>query len=242
MKKTLFVVALAVVGVVANAQSFSEGFESGPAGWFNGTGSTITYGNAAGGDDMAFDAGTWHATNASTPIGLSGWFTNSSVSTFFAHGGSKMANANFNSVAGDNTINSFMMSPTRTFNNGDKISFWTRTSDDPFFPDRLKVKLSTSGASTSVASFTTTLLDINPTYNLTDYPSVWTQFTITLSGLGGPTSGRFAFNYFVEHGGPSGDNSDFIGIDDVVYTAVPEPATMAALGLGFAALLRRRRK
>jgi len=37
---------------------------------------------------------------------------------------------------------------------------------------------------------------------------------------------------------------DLIGIDDVRYTAcaVPEPGTMAALGLGVAALVRRRRK
>lgn len=37
---------------------------------------------------------------------------------------------------------------------------------------------------------------------------------------------------------------DFLGIllDNVELTAVPEPATLATLGIGFAALLRRRRK
>lgn len=41
-----------------------------------------------------------------------------------------------------------------------------------------------------------------------------------------------------------GDFRDIIGIDDVRYTAcaVPEPGTMVALGLGVAALVRRRRK
>lgn len=41
-----------------------------------------------------------------------------------------------------------------------------------------------------------------------------------------------------------GGTRDLIGIDDVRYTAcaVPEPGTMVALGLGVAALVRRRRK
>jgi len=34
----------------------------------------------------------------------------------------------------------------------------------------------------------------------------------------------------------------YVGIDDVQFNPVPEPATMAALGLGAAALIRRRRK
>jgi hypothetical protein len=41
--------------------------------------------------------------------------------------------------------------------------------------------------------------------------------------------------------GPSGANSDYIGIDTVAYDAVPEPASMIALGLGAAALIRRRK-
>ena len=41
---------------------------------------------------------------------------------------------------------------------------------------------------------------------------------MTLSGIPGPTTGRLAFRYFVENGGPSGANSDYIGIDRTVYT------------------------
>ena len=40
-----------------------------------------------------------------------------------------------------------------------------------------------------------------------------------------------------------GGDRDLIGIDDVRYTAcVPEPASMAAIGLGVATLIRRRRR
>jgi hypothetical protein len=89
----------------------------------------------------------------------------------------------------------------------------------------LQVRLSTSGdstnvgeAATDVGDFTTLLLDINPTYQVFGYPATWTQFTVTISGLSGPTSGRFAFRYFVENGGPDGDNSYIIGIDTLTYT------------------------
>ena len=58
------------------------------------------------------------------------------------------------------------------------------------FPDRLQVRISTNGASTNVGStatgvgdFTTLLLDINLNYTTNGYPNVWTQFTVTLSGL-----------------------------------------------------------
>jgi hypothetical protein len=90
--------------------------------------------------------------------------------------------------------------------------------------------MSTNGASTnvgatatSVGDFQTLLLDINPTYTLTDYPNVWTQFTVTVSGLGSSTTGRMAFRYFVENGGPTGANSDCIGIDTVQYTCNQPP-------------------
>ena len=80
--------------------------------------------------------------------------------------------------------------------------------------------MSTNGASsnvgttaTDVGDFTALLLDINPTYTLTGYPNVWTQFTVTVSGVASPTTGRLALRYFVENGGPSGANSDYIGID-----------------------------
>ena len=103
------------------------------------------------------------------------------------------------------------------------------------FPDRLQVRMSTNGASTdvgttatSVGDFTNLLLDINPTYLPEGYPRVWTQFTVTLSGIpGGSTLGRLAFRYFVENGGPNGVNSDYIGIDTVVYRwmSTPTPTT-----------------
>ena len=107
--------------------------------------------------------------------------------------------------------------------------------------------MSTNGASSNlgvtandVGDFTTLLLDINPTLTTTGYPSTWTQFSATVTGLGGPTTGRFAFRYFTPNGGPSGANSDYIGIDTV--NIVPEPASAAVLAIGGLTLIARRRR
>jgi hypothetical protein len=237
MKKSL-AIAILLGGSSAAFADFTEGFESGPTGFLGGA--VINFGNTAGGDSMVFGSGTWHAKNESTALGSTGWFSTNTV--FDPRTGNGQLNANFNNTAGAGTINNFMMSPVLTFNNGDVISFWTRTVSAPQFADRLLLKLSVNGASTVSSDFSSTLVSVNPGLTGTGYPATWTQFSTTLSGLGGPTSGRFAFNYNVTNGG-TGANSDFIGIDDVSYVAaVPEPATMLAMGLGVAGMLRRRKK
>jgi hypothetical protein len=70
-----------------------------------------------------------------------------------------------------------------------------------------------------VGDFTTLLLDINPTLASGGYPEVWTQYTVTISGVAAPTQGRFAFRYYVNDGGPAGNNSNYIGVDLFEYTA-----------------------
>src|SRR4029079_73000 len=96
-------------------------------------------------------------------------------------------------------------------------------------------RMSTNGTSsnvgttaTDVGDFTTLMLDINPTYTVSDYPNAWTQFTVTVTGVPSPTLGRLAMRYFVENGGPTGVNSDYIGIDTFAFNgscATPTPGT-----------------
>lgn len=219
MKKALFAMGGVLVASVASA-NFTEGF-----------------------DDITTLAGSgWSQQNLSTPVGTTNWFQgNDTVFPSQAGGTTSYIAANFNNTTGANTISNWLMAPTDTLGAGGVLTFYTRTVTTPAFPDRLQVWQSTNGASTNVADFTTLLLDINPTYTTADYPNAWTQFTINLTGAN--VTGRLAFRYFVENGGPQGANSDFIGIDTVNYAApVPEPATMATLALGGLALLRRRKK
>ena len=183
----------------------------------------------------------WVMLNRSLRLGTTGWFQANSnfgwlggSGTFGAQSGSPVSYiaANFLNGSGQATISNWLLTPPVTLQNGAKFSFWTRTGTSPVFPDRLQVRMSTNGTSqdvgttaTDVGDFTTLLLDINPTYTTSGYPNVWTNFLVTLSGLGGPVTGRLAFRYFVENGGPSGANSDYIGIDAVAYGCNGNPPT-----------------
>jgi hypothetical protein len=203
-----------------------------------------------------FDDGVpsgWTVNNLSDPLGTTNWFQGT-PQTFEAHDGAanSYVAANFNAGRNVSTISDWLIMPTSTYRNGDTLSFFTRTTDFSFFPDRLDVRFSSVGGTdvgntaNSVGTFTTLLLSVNPDEALFGYPQTWTQFSVTLGGLAGPTTGAFAFHYTVNNGGPLGFNSDYIGIDTVQVTsvaaAVPEPTTylMLGAGLGLIGFMRKR--
>lgn len=192
----------------------------------------------------------WLLQNNSTPVGSTNWFQGTATTAtptpgpFNSHSGAANAYiaANFNNTGSTGTISNWLLTPNRTLRNGDVLTFYTRKptvgGGQTDYPDRLEVRLSKNGASTNVGTgaaglgdFTTLLLSVNPTLVTNVYPQTWTQYTITISGLPAPTSGRTAFRYYVTGAGSLGVNSDYIGIDDVAYTPYVCPAfTMTAGG------------
>jgi hypothetical protein len=154
--------------------------------------------------------------------GTTEWFQGNDT-VFAAHEGAPTAyiGANFNNTGGSQ-ISNWLMLPEMSFEAGQTMSFWTRTVAASSFPDRLQVRVSTNGASTdvgttpdSVGDFGFLELDVNETLAVGGYPEEWTQFTVNLSSYAGE-SGRVAFRYFVPvSAGPTGANSNYIGIDTV---------------------------
>ena len=201
-------------------------------------------------DDITTLTGNgWFMQNNSSPVG-SNWFqgiaTTANPEPFISYNGAvnSYIAANFSSTGGGiGTISNWLITPNRTIRNGDVFTFYTRkptiSSGQTDYPDRLEVRMSTNGASTNAGAdagetgdFSTLLLSINPTLVADVYPQVWTKYTITISGLPAPTSGRIAFRYFVTSAGSLGSNSDYIGIDNVVYTPYTCPAfTMTTGGM-----------
>ncbi|RYE18426.1 MAG: hypothetical protein EOP51_21995, partial [Sphingobacteriales bacterium] len=167
----------------------------------------------------------WAQQNLSTPSGTNPvWFQgNTTVFDAFSGAATSYAACNFNSVAGAGDISNWMFTPQVALVNGNVFTFYTRTTTGDF-PDRLELRMSTNGASVnvgatnaSVGDYTTLLVSVNPTLTNAGYPITWTKYTATISGLPAPTTGRFAFRYTVTDGGPAGNNSDYIGVDEVQY-------------------------
>ncbi|WP_369641898.1 IPTL-CTERM sorting domain-containing protein [Acidovorax sp. A79] len=222
MSRICFRIATMILFVVgfssqAWAQAFTEDFDN----------ITLLTGNG------------WFMQNNSTPAGSTSWFQGTATTAtptpgpFNAYSGAANAyiGANYNNTGSTGTISNWLAMPNRTLRNGDVLTFFTRKPTGTDYPDRLEVRLSTNGASTNVGSgatavgdFTALLLSVNPTLVAGGYPQTWTQYTITISGLPAPTSGRMAFRYFVTSAGALGTNSDYIGIDNTVYTPYVCPA------------------
>jgi hypothetical protein len=192
----------------------------------------------------------WIFKNNSDPVGSHGWrqglyeATPSSkfpvpVIGFPAYSASSSPNdfisCDASSVNLEGNISSWLISPQLRIKNGDQISFWARALDDlqyfVFTTDRMQVLMDTTGGipdvgntATSVGTFSNLLLDINDMYIENDnggFPTGWTQYTITIGGLGSPkTNARFAFRYLGTDAGVNGPvYASVIGIDSLAFVS-----------------------
>lgn len=164
----------------------------------------------------------WIMDNQSNPLGTTDWFQGNDT-VFAAQAGATTAYiaANFNNTSGSNICNWLIM-PDNGF--VQSVTFWTRTTTGNTFPDRMHVVHSPSGGTTTgdcfggFGDFTNTLLTINDGLVTGGYPQDWTEFTVNPNA-----SGRVAFVYYVANGGPTGVNSNYIGLDTVSFVAgIPE--------------------
>jgi hypothetical protein len=221
MKKLLLSFSLVLVFASTQAQNlFTFGFD---------------------GTTAAMDAAGWARTNQSTPAGASVWTIPTAAPTTTFAGGGQAGGAisfilvNFNSTTGAGIISNWLISPSITVDNGDVISFYTRiglnsTTGSANYADNLELRMSTNGAFTTnptggsagLGDFTNLLVEVNPALDLTSYPLTWGQYSYTVTGLTGPTDVKLGFRYFVPDGGPTGANSDIIGLDTV---SVDRPLT-----------------
>lgn len=187
----------------------------------------------------------WKGVNLSNPLGGESWqqgsyivnaqkggpFVSGIPSHSYKASANEHAFAPYTVGSGLSFINCWLISPALSMKNGDIISFWTRTRSQVSFPDRLQVWLNPNNDNTNVGrssaetgDFTVKLIDINPNYSFspypTGYPTSWTKFEFVISGLPNgtiPQKHRVGFRYYVQNGGPSGSVSDEIGIDDFEF-------------------------
>jgi hypothetical protein len=179
----------------------------------------------------------WVQTNNSAPLGSTGWFQGNS-GIFEAASGAPPAYiaANFNnSDPLSGTVSNWLITPVVNIANGTSMSFALRLLGETFL-DTVEVYYSTSGGSADIGSTSSSIgvFSLLQTY-ASDTDTDWVNEIVTLSGLGGPTTGRFAFRYVVAD---TFDAGNYIGIDTVSIednagvSVVPEPGSLVLLGLG----------
>lgn len=185
-------------------------------------------------DDITTLAGSgWLLNNKSVPPGLP-WFQGAQ-SVFAAKTGAEDSYiaSNFEASDAGSAINNWMVSPTFSTASAGYVSFYARAAidTDPAFFDSLSFGLH-FGSSAETSAFTS-LVSVTPV------AGNWTKYTLSFGGQGAGSVGRFAINYF---GSP--DEANYVGIDSISVTAVPESATWfsMATGLGCMAFALRRRK
>lgn len=174
--------------------------------------------------------GGWSLINNSSPPGQN-WFQGN-ADIFRSHAGPRNAYiaANFlSALNGVGNVDNWLITPALTLIGPSELSFFTRRAAAPGFSDVLEVLFS-EGSGTDLAGFSL-LGTIGATGG---YPTTWTEIVADIDYEG---TGRFAFRYIGDAAA-----SNYLGLDTVVITTVPEPGAylMLLIGLGGLVLLRRK--
>jgi len=198
---------------------------------------------AQGFNDVAALAGQgWGLINNSAPAGTTNWFQGNS-GVFASQAGAPAAYiaSNFLAAAEGGAVSNWLITPQLALTAGDSLSFFWRTGGSGLV-DGLSVYFSTAGVSTDVGTTATSTGVFNLLGGLaSSTDSGWTLASFTLPAVSVGASGRYAFRYTVPDTNTAGN---YIGIDTVAVTAVPEPSTLLMWLCGAAALplLRRARR
>ena len=181
-------------------------------------------------------ANGWDTINASTPknIPQPSWL-GPSITNIPLFSGSGYA-FSVNSVARgaanysiESTISNWIISKPIMLQNGDKIVFYTNSLTLDFTATGIELRMNKKNNGKNVGDgvdpgdFTEVLTAVNASQTVNQansYPTTWTRFEATVSGLTEPVEGRIAFRYYVPYNYQYNAPTTIIAIDRFTYTSV----------------------
>ena len=163
-------------------------------------------------------AAGWLQANNSTPGGSTGWFQgNSGVFNAQTGAADSYIAANYLNAGFGGNVDNWLITPLINLQLNATLSFATKT-EGALPGDNLEVLYSLG--STNLADFFSL-----GTISSASYPLDWSNFSVT--NFGDDAQIRVAFRYLVTD---TSANGDYIGIDSISVTHVPEPGTLALFG------------
>lgn len=145
------------------------------------------------------------------------WFQGNNL-VFNAYNGptTGYVGANYQVVSGTNNIQSWLVLPKLNVGINDSLYFYSRSPTGSTFPDSIRVVYSSVGDSVPEAASWVELGKFK-----VNTAGVWELKGFKPNAAG--ANARYAIKYQVVNGGPSGLNSDFIGIDALTVGGQPPP-------------------
>lgn len=171
---------------------------------------------------------SWSFVNQSTPQGQSWFQGNTSIFRSQAGPASSYIASNFlSALGGAGAIENWLITPALRLIGPSTLSFFARSERAPGLNDTMEVLFSSG---TGLGDFTV----VGTVGAIETFPGSWRQFAANVDHDG---IGRFAFRHIGD-----ASASNYIGIDTVNITTIPEPSAylMLLAGLGGLALLRRK--
>ena len=178
--------------------------------------------------DDVFNLAGWVKTYESTPGGSTQWFQGDQT-IFAAQSGAPESYlaANFGSAPANGQIRDWLITPIFSTELRGEVTFWAKADLIPTYAD--KISFGFSSGSSNTGSFALGAV--------TTVAGDWTKYTVKYAAQGVGSTARFGILY-----SGAADQSNYVGIDTLKVTAVPEPTTWALMAVGLAGVALRGRR